>query len=331
MAALKGAWELHKKISDEIRDGKNGEDPGKLVEDLRSENKNRANLGKKYGLNETDMALIDKQFDILYLPKSSIEILTDLTVNADYIGLDAFMIGFGGADFNVEAVKSIISRDKSTSTEIYDIDDDYSALSPVGSASECTYGITLNHELQRLVVVFRGSIALQDFVTDVRVIDTAFDLPTAEDPGKTNYGRVHRGFYYSLYGPTKTGKEGNTLCQSQEILGKLQNLFMKYPEYTLWVTGHSLGAALSSMFAFQAATHAGIPNRPVMNVSFASPYVGDETFQREFQDLERDGLIRYLRVSNDEDVVPLVPFASIGLPPVLYKHVGMNVRLFKKA
>jgi hypothetical protein len=334
MAALKDAWGLHKEISDQIAkgDGKysSKEDLGKLVEELRRENKMRSTLGKSYGLTEADMALIDKQFEILYLPKSSTDILTDLTVNADYAGLDAFMLGFGGEAFNVEAVKSIISRDGSIPSEIYSIDDDYSTASKFGSASECTYGITLNHELERATVVFRGSIALIDFVTDVRFDDTGFDLPTADDPAKTNHGRVHEGFYYSLYGATKLGVEGNNLCQSQKILGKLQKLFIKYPDYTLWVTGHSLGAAQSSLFAFQAAMHVGIPNRPVMNVSFASPFVGDDTFQKEFQDLESKGLIRYLRVSNEDDVVPLVPFATPDVPPKLYKHVGMNVKLYNK-
>jgi hypothetical protein len=301
------------------------------VEELRSENKKRALLGKSYGLTEADMALIDKQFEILYLPKSSTDILTDLTVNADYAGLDAFMLGFGGEAFNLEAVNSIISRDGSTPSEIYSIDDDYSDASKFGSASECTYGITLNHELQRVTVVFRGSVALKDFVTDVTVDDTAFDLPTADDPGKINYGRVHTGFYNSLYGPTKVGNEGNNLCQAEEILGKLQKLFITYPDYTLWVTGHSLGAAQSSLFAFRAAMHVGIPKRPVMNVSFASPFVGDHTFQKEFQDLESKGLIRHLRVSNEDDLEPLVPFSTlIDVPPKLYKHVGMNVKLYNK-
>jgi hypothetical protein len=332
MAALKGAWELHKEISDQIvkEDDKSREDLGKLVEELRRENKKRATLGRSYGLNEADMALINKQFEILHLPKSSTEILTDLTVNADYVGLDIFTFGFGGEDFNVEAVRSMISREELTPSEFFYIDDDYSAASKLGSASECTYGIMLNHTLQRVTVVFRGSVALKDFITDATISDTAFDLPTAVDPAKTNYGRVHKGFYNYLYEPTKLGAEGNNLCQSQEILGRLQKLFTTHPDYTLWVTGHSLGAAQSSLFAFQAAMHVGIPKKPVMNVSFASPFVGDHTFQKEFQDLESKGLIRHLRISNEDDVVPLFPFSTIGVPPTLYKHVGMNVRLYNK-
>jgi hypothetical protein len=199
MAALKGAWELHKEISDQIAKGDgrytSKEDLGKLVAKMRSDSDKRATLGKSYGLTGADMALIDKQFEILHLPKSSTDVLKNLTVNANYAGLDAFMLGFGGLYFNVVAVRSIISRDKSTPSEIYSIDDDHSAASKFGSAAECTYGITLNHELLRVTVVFRGSIAITDFVTDVRFDDTGFDLPTADDPAKTNHGRVHEGCY----------------------------------------------------------------------------------------------------------------------------------------
>jgi hypothetical protein len=157
MAALKGAWELHKKISDQIEkgDGKyaSKEDLGELVEELRSDNDKRANLGKSYGLNEADMALIDKQFEILHLPKSFTEILTDLTINADYVGLKVFMAGFGGDDFNLEELTKIVDRDGSTPSEISYIDDEFSSDSKLGLKSELTYGITVNHDLNRVTAI----------------------------------------------------------------------------------------------------------------------------------------------------------------------------------
>jgi hypothetical protein len=68
---LEVAWAAHKKLSDQISkgDGKHVklEDLGALVEQLRLENKNRENLGKGKGLTEADMALADRQFEILHL------------------------------------------------------------------------------------------------------------------------------------------------------------------------------------------------------------------------------------------------------------------------
>ena len=54
-----------------------------------------------------------------------------------------------------------------------------------------------------------------------------------------------------------------------------------------------------------------------------------------FQCLEEDGLLRYLRINNSEDIVPTLPQFTLGsgtlfswsLLPRLYKHVGINLRL----
>jgi predicted lipase len=330
---LQVAWAAHKKLYDEIAKGSgkhvNLEDLGALVEQLRLENKNRENLGKEKGMTEADMALADRQFEILHLPKSSTEILSDLTVNADYVGLKVFMAGFGGEEINIEAIKSIISRDGSTPSEISYINDDFSSEGLTGLKSELTYGITVHHELQRVAVVFRGSTALNDWMMNVKIDDTAFDLPGPHAKTRTNYGRVHEGFYKYLFDNTnKPGRDGRTISKAEEIMGKIQALFKMYPDYKLWVTGHSLGGGLSTMFAFRAAMDAGVRNKPVMNVSFASPFVGDHIFKEKFQTLEKTGMIRHLRVSNEDDVVPLIPFSTLDFPPKLYKHVGMNVRLY---
>jgi predicted lipase len=330
---LEVAWRVHKDLSAQVENGKGEpvelEELGRLAEKLQSENTKRANLGKAKGLTEADMALIDKQFDILFLPKTSTDILKDLTVNADYIGLDIFVAAFGGDAFNLEAIESVISRDRSMPSEISYVGDEFSSASLTGLKSLLTYGITVNHEFQRVAVVFRGSTALNDWITNVQVDDTDFELPGPNATTHTNYGKVHEGFYKYLYGDT-AGPDGRTISKAEEIMGKLHELFQKYPDYKLWVTGHSLGGALSTLFAFRAAIDAGIPNKPVMNVSFASPFVGDHKFQREFQNLEKTNVIRHLRISNEDDVVPLIPFATLDLVPKPYKHVGVNVRLYNK-
>jgi hypothetical protein len=331
MDTLENAWRECKKLSDEIKNGKNESvvRDAELVNKFRSKSQDRANLGRSLELTSTDMALIDKQFEILYLPKTAEDLLTDLTVNADYLELDVFMQAFGG-DVNLEAVSSIVARDGAIPSQLLYLDDDFSGQSPFGLKSELTYGITINHERNLIAVVFRGSTALNDWITNVQFDATDFELPSPTAKTHTNHGKVHEGFYAYLYHDTKPGKDGRTISKSEEIMGKLQGLFITYPKYTLCVTGHSLGGSLSTLFAFRAAKDAGIPNKPVINVSFASPFVGDQKFQHQFQDLERNGLIRHLRISNEDDVVPLIPFATIDLVPMLYKHVGMNVRLYNK-
>jgi hypothetical protein len=113
-------------------------------------------------------------------------------------------------------------------------------------------------------------------------------------------------------------------------MDEVKTLMEEQEGYSLYVTGHSLGGALSTMMAFRAAALGDLTDTTVINVSFASPFVGDQEFRDEFVKLEKDNTIKHLRVSNDKDVVPLVPFITVPSPFfTTYKHVGMNLRLYK--
>ena len=85
---------------------------------------------------------------------------------------------------------------------------------------------------------------------------------------------------------------------------------------------------MSTLFAARAATFGQFGK--VTNVSFASPYCGDQGFRDHFYQLEQKNLIRHIRISNEEDVVPLIPFvAPNGIAPLeMYKHVSSKRVLF---
>jgi hypothetical protein len=126
------------------------------------------------------------------------------------------------------------------------------------------------------------------------------------------------------------------------------------------VTGHSLGGALATIFAFQIAAEStlmealNIPS-PITCVNFASPMVGNLAFKKAFHVLERRGKIRCLRVTNSLDIVTRLPdrgssgyFLPVCLPhgPIeyvgvsclffmcvqnhIYRHVGMNLKLYRQ-
>jgi len=99
-----------------------------------------------------------------------------------------------------------------------------------------------------------------------------------------------------------------------------------------------MGGALATLFGFAAAAEPDtvIP-KPVSLFSIASPYVGDDSFRSAHQVLESQGKLRHLRVANHRDLVPLVPkfsfkwtlFDSDASVGSLFKHVGMNLRLYE--
>lgn len=125
----------------------------------------------------------------------------------------------------------------------------------------------------------------------------------------------------------------------------MHSLLADNPGYSLYTCGHSLGAALSTLFGFYAAAHEQthtLLREPVRIVSIASPYVGNANFLLAFQSLERSGRLQHLRIANAEDVVTLMPVVGpkIGIiSPIaamaggvanVYKHCGMKLQMKRK-
>lgn len=104
---------------------------------------------------------------------------------------------------------------------------------------------------------------------------------------------------------------------------------MTYIFLTFFSLQNSLGGALSTLMAARAAALKDFDST-IINVSFASPFVGDQKFRESFYSWEKSNNIKHLRMSNYEDVVPLIPFISIGLNPIPYKHTGVNIKMFNK-
>ena len=85
-------------------------------------------------------------------------------------------------------------------------------------------------------------------------------------------------------------------------------------EWTIYICGHSLGGALSTLGAYEAATRRNWQGgRPtIVNYSFGSPRVGNRAFAEAFN----EAVPNAWRVVNNNDAVPLVPrllgFAHVG-------------------
>lgn len=155
------------------------------------------------------------------------------------------------------------------------------------------------------------------------MIDFSFNTKELKIDGE-QYGQIHGGFYDYLFVKEEKNRDKST---SQEIIEKVSELLQKHPTFDVYFTGHSLGAALSTLMAFRAALDTTI-EKPIMNISFASPFVRDKAFLDSFQKLQEDGKLRHLRISNEDDIVPLMPFASYT--GTRYYQTGINVRLYNK-
>jgi len=295
-------------------------------------------IKKRYNLTTGDAEVFATYFNILKEPKSAVDIMSDLSLYNDFID-PAFRVSFGGSEWNVKNIIDMVKRDPDM--YIKEIDDDFVKSSIPkfinGLDSELVYAIFVSPQNKRVTVAFRGSVNANDWITNTYGLGTMtdFKLPgyTSEETQRRgdskSYGRVHEGFYKYLFGETEKGSNGSNKSKAEEIIGILSVLFEKECKgFSLYVTGHSLGGSMSTLFAARAATFGQFGK--VTNVSFASPYCGDQGFRDHFYQLEQKNLIRHIRISNEEDVVPLIPFvAPNGIAPLeMYKHTGMNIRMY---
>ena len=139
-----------------------------------------------------------------------------------------------------------------------------------------------------IVVAFRGTEPdnLKDWMGD---LDLRFVT--------TTLGLVHNGFHQAL----------------EHVWTDMNACIREFQDnaQSLWVTGHSLGAALATL----ATARWREADKPINGLySFGSPRVGDRTFERTFN---QDFGTRAFRYVNNTDLVTRVPLRAMG-----FSHIG---------
>ncbi|ALN81232.1 lipase family protein [Lysobacter antibioticus] len=169
------------------------------------------------------------------------------------------------------------------------------------SGSEEKYGLVFQSIAApgTLIFAFRGTDSDMDIYEDVRFLTTDF-VPTRGSIAPTP--RVASGFY-SIY----DDKGG----QAQSMREQLFALLAKYQPSQLYVTGHSLGAALSQLFSLDLAV-----SQPMSasNINFASPMVGTIEWQTAYNATIAPA--DSIRVYNYWDYVPTLPPSDLGFHAV---------------
>lgn len=158
------------------------------------------------------------------------------------------------------------------------------------------YGFIMESD-QNIIISFRGSRTNPDWIANAAILQTLF--PYTRIPLK-----VHSGFA-AIY----------KACR-QQIINVLNTLSSSKQ---LYITGHSMGGALAVLCTLDAAVNTDYKN-PVM-YNFGSPRVGDPKFVQFYNDIIQSSI----RIVNINDIVPLLPPASVR-PPLsnrllYYRHV----------
>jgi len=141
-------------------------------------------------------------------------------------------------------------------------------------------------ERDRIVLVFRGTDSITDWITDFQI--QQIPLPFAP----SHKIRVHYGFY-KCYKVVRSFilKEIEHACKPEVVL-----------------LSHSLGSGIATIAAYELARL--LPDLKIKNITFGSPRVGNREFAKSYNNLSIDTY----RFVDPEDVIPTVPLVN-------YKHV----------
>ena len=163
--------------------------------------------------------------------------------------------------------------------------------------SDVQVGVTINDISKRICVVFRGTDSLKDWYYNLQSNKHCISS------NKKNNICVHKGFCKQLF----------MTNLYYRISNQIQQLLRVNPEYKLFITGHSAGGALATLFGYLLSSE--MPDKQINIVSFASPRIGNYAFKCDFDN--RPNLIHH-RVTNRNDIITATPVYR-------YWHVGRKV------
>jgi predicted lipase len=150
---------------------------------------------------------------------------------------------------------------------------------------------------ESLFIAFRGSVNIQNWIDNIQISK----ITPYND---TSIG-VSKGFY----------KAYNSI--KPDLFDNMPNLVDKYNTRRILLTGHSLGAALATLMAYDIATM--FPTYELSYViNFGSPRVGNTAFAKSFNGYASS--FTHYRITHYYDIVPHVPEEFLG-----YEHVSDEI------
>ncbi|XP_047943661.1 phospholipase A1-IIdelta-like [Salvia hispanica] len=173
---------------------------------------------------------------------------------------------------------------------------------------------------REIFVVWRGTESITEWIDDAE-FDSVPVTPLLNPSSAASQARVMDGWLkiYTTSNPNSEFLKLSARAQLQKLIDQLLGQY-KDDNPSIVVTGHSLGASLAVLSAFDLVEnvvkdHGG--NVPVTAIVFACPRVGDGSFVEMLQEYPN---LKILHTKNSLDPVPLYPSDILG-----YRDAGVKL------
>jgi hypothetical protein len=179
----------------------------------------------------------------------------------------------------------------------------------------CSTAYLLQSKCGRLLLLaYRGTEPLNfiNWLTDGDVNPVKIELPGRSSGSRSEPPRIHGGFYRNQRATWFDVEQGLRLAlDGQSILGDGTKVA---PVEALYITGHSLGAAMAALAAFRIAkddAYGNIRERLRGVYTYGQPMVGNRAVADE---CEKDPILgrRVFRHIYKNDIVPVLPPSLAG-------------------
>ncbi|XP_027101319.1 phospholipase A1-Igamma3, chloroplastic-like [Coffea arabica] len=188
-----------------------------------------------------------------------------------------------------------------------------------------------------ILISWRGTVTYLEWIHDLK--DFLHPAHFRDDPSI----KIESGFF-DLYTTKENTCKYCSFSAREQVLAEVNRLIQRYEgeELSITITGHSLGAALALLSAYDIAemklniTKTGTKKIPITVFSFAGPRVGNLRFKERCDELG----VKVLRIVNVHDKVPTVPgiitnekfqyqkyIEEVISFPWSYAHVGVELAL----
>ncbi|KAI3763044.1 hypothetical protein L1987_53492 [Smallanthus sonchifolius] len=148
------------------------------------------------------------------------------------------------------------------------------------------------------------------------------------------------GGWLTIYNTSDPNSKSIPSSARTQLLESIKDLLCKYKteKVSITCTGHSLGACLAVLSAFDIARNIVTPNINVSAFIFACPQIANQSFKSEMEKLPN---LKVLRVNNDPDIFPLWPskimkwvnanvWESVSSELLEYVDVGVEILINTK-